>query len=87
MAWHHKLYFGKTEYFNMTTPHVAPEKLLELDAPLGEDEIVMPYKKYNELFGTTYTNKTLDTFEPHTVNLSQYRYYDVAKKLPYTKVK
>jgi ABC-type antimicrobial peptide transport system permease subunit len=52
----------------------------KLPYDLADDEIVMPYTKYNAIFGTKYTEKTLSTFVPHTVSLQQYRYYDVGNQ-------
>lgn len=38
--------------------------------------MAMSYTDYNSIFGTNYTAETLNSFTPHTVKLSQYRYYD-----------
>ena len=46
------------------------------------NEIILSYKVYNEIFGTEYTPQNLDTFVPHTINLSQYRLYDYANENP-----
>jgi ABC-type antimicrobial peptide transport system permease subunit len=48
-----------------------------LDNTLENNEILIPYRRYNELYGTNYTASTIDEFTPHTVKVSQYRYYDI----------
>ena len=43
---------------------------------LKENEIIMNYKKYNEIFGTDYTSTNLNEFVPHYINFKEYRHYD-----------
>ena len=70
-VWQHKLMFDDIEYFDAAVPHIW------LDDSIADNEILMPYKRYNEIYGTNYTASTINEFTPHTVTLSQYRYYDV----------
>ena len=71
IVWQHKLMFDDIEYFDASVPHIW------LDDSIADNEILMPYKRYNEIYGTNYTASTINEFTPHTVNLTQYRYYDV----------
>ena len=43
---------------------------------LKDNEVIFSIKKYNELFGTNYTEETSDTFVPHTVTVELYKFYD-----------
>ena len=43
---------------------------------LKDNEVLMSYKKYNEIFGTNYTESNLNTFIPHEINVEFYKYYD-----------
>ena len=49
---------------------------------LPESSIKLNVKHYNEIFGTNYTDATMDSFIPHKVTLSQYRYDDVNNENP-----
>lgn len=40
--------------------------------PLGENEVVMSYEVYNEIFDTSYTSQNADTFTPHEVKFAYY---------------
>lgn len=44
--------------------------------------IHMNYENYNQFFGTNYDKNNLDTFVPHKVKLTQYRFYDIECKDP-----
>ena len=49
---------------------------------LTGNQIKLSYVTYNELFGTAYTRENLNTFVPHEIKLSQYRYYDYSFENP-----
>lgn len=75
-AWSHKLVFdSKTEY-------IIPNGYVgyDFERELEDGQVVMGYKMYNAIFGTNYNPENLDTFEPHTANMSQYAYYDTENK-------
>ena len=77
--WSHKLVFdGRAEY-------IPSGGFVRYDAAsgLGEGEIIMGYKTYNALFGTSYTADNLESFVPHVTNLSQYAYYDLDNRDAY----
>lgn len=38
--------------------------------------IHLQFENYNQLFGTNYNSDNLDTFVPHPIKITQYRYYD-----------
>ena len=65
-------YFVKGQYLIDNTEKVP--------VPIGE--IKMGYEDYNNLFGTNYEKEKLDGFVPHTVKLTQYRYYDIGRENP-----
>ena len=48
----------------------------------GEKTIVMPYKMYNDIFGTDFSSNNVEEFVPHTVNMAHYMRYDVEKENP-----
>ena len=49
---------------------------------LGTNEITMSIEKYNQIFNTRYDASNVDTFVPHSVNLTYYRIYDAENKNP-----
>lgn len=44
--------------------------------PMPDGTVVMNYYQYNKLFGSDYNNTNLDTFVPHSMQLTGYRLYD-----------
>ncbi len=42
----------------------------------------MSYTTYNEIFGTSYDATNLNTFEPHSITVTSYRFYDVYYQNP-----
>ena len=52
--------------------------------PLKEEGIIMQISKYNEIFGTDWTNNNKDEFKPHTIKITQYRKADTELKEPLT---
>lgn len=52
--------------------------------PLKEEGIIMQISKYNEIFGTDWTNNNKDEFKPHTIKITQYRSADTELKEPLT---
>ncbi len=76
-AWQERLVFnGTVEHIHATEPYTAYEP------DLNDNEIVFSYVKYNEIFGTDYTESTLDTFVPHPLTISHYRFADADRKEP-----
>lgn len=83
IIYHHKLmieaeYMGK----NISIPFTDRTNAYISNDPTGKyklnpGEVIMNYKKYNEIFGTEYDTKTLTNFVPHDITIKQYRYYDV----------
>lgn len=49
---------------------------------LDPQTVYMSLNKYNEIFGTEYMAKDIDTFIPHTVKMTHYDYNDVDKQNP-----
>ena len=49
---------------------------------LPENSIRMNYVKYNELFGTNYSETNLDEFIPHKITLSHHEYDDINNQNP-----
>jgi putative ABC transport system ATP-binding protein len=58
----------------------ADKNCIGTKAALGDDieddSIVLNYQRYNEIFGTSYTALTLDTFVPHKATITHYDYDD-----------
>lgn len=50
--------------------------------PTPDGTVVMNYYQYNELFGTNYNNVNLDTFVPHSMQLTGYRLSDTSCEEP-----
>ena len=46
------------------------------------NEVSMCIDEYNQIFGTSYSLATANTFVPHTVKITSYHYYDVDNKEP-----
>lgn len=77
-AWSHKLVFdGKTE-------HTVSSGYITYDpgAALPDGQVLMGYKMYNAIFGTSYNPDTLGSFQPHTAKITQYAYYDTENQTP-----
>lgn len=47
---------------------------------INENEVSMSYQKYNKLFNTNYDSNNIDTFVPHEIKISQYKYYDYERE-------
>lgn len=47
--------------------------------PLGDNEVLMNYDLYNEIFGTSYTSQTMNQFVAHEVKFSYYLMCDQSK--------
>lgn len=76
---HQRLVFNNViPYMNITNAYVS----LDLDNKyeLVGNEVVMSFQKYNEIFGTSYDSKTINSFVPHNVKIAQYRYSDQENK-------
>ena len=49
---------------------------------LEDNEIIIGYSLYNHIFGTSYGTSNLNTFVPHTIQLTTYRAADELQKTP-----
>ena len=78
IMWHYKLMFNKYEFsvINGESPNFTYSSKFNLK----DDEIIMNLDKYNTIFDANYTNETAKDFIAHTVNLSQYYFYDYANE-------
>ncbi len=63
------------EQFSMDST-ICQSASLRLNLKLGENEIVMGYGAYNQIFGTKYTSANLDTFKPHDITFKYSYFYD-----------
>ena len=79
MMWHYGLKINDLPC-HTNTPQIWRGS--DLGTVLKDNEVMMNYVDYNKVFGTEYTSKNLDTFVPHTITLSQYRYYDYKYENP-----
>jgi ABC-type antimicrobial peptide transport system permease subunit len=71
-VWQQKLIFnGVIEHINSHTPYTA------YNSTLQNNEVRFSYIKYNEIFGTNYTESTLNTFVPHPLTIAHYSFDDV----------
>lgn len=77
---HKSIYTGKNLINGITaTGQKYTNKIYDASSmgrALGDNEIIMNYSVYNEIFGTDYTKKDLHKFTPHSAVLSSYRYTD-----------
>ena len=48
----------------------------------GGKGVGMSYKDYNRIFGTSYNEDNLDTFNPHSITVTGYNFYDVDNSDP-----
>ena len=75
MVWHYSISFdGSDTKFTSTGCQVRPGSFHGFN--LDDYEIMINRDKYNEWFGTKYTSSNINTFEPHTVQLSHFMNYD-----------
>jgi ABC-type antimicrobial peptide transport system permease subunit len=76
-VWQQKLIFNeKFEYINSYSPYAA------FDPNLKNNEVHFSYTEYNEIFGTSYTENTIDTFVPHSLTVTHYNFSDANCKNP-----
>lgn len=83
VLYHHQLTFNGIPVSFDNTLCVRPNVDF---STLQDNEIIMPYEKYNKAFGTNYTSSNLNTFVPHEFELAQYRFYDYALEEPLLKM-
>lgn len=74
--------FGKSSFEYMGKDFAITKQWIEnaktrTKYELKDDEIVIGYHLYNTIFGTNYTEQTLDQFEPHEVTFKYSYYHDV----------
>ncbi len=74
--WSHKLCFDGSKEYIGSAGYVSYDK----GKNLKNGQVSMPYRMYNEIFGTKYDDSNLGSFKPHTVTMSQYGYYDTDRK-------
>jgi len=63
-------------------PYTIPEGYVTLRSSLRDGQVVMGYKMYNALFGTSYNVENLHTFVPHSAEMTQYAYHDAEHAEP-----
>ena len=80
MMWHYELKINDLPCHITSAPQIWRGS--DLGTVLKDNEVMMDYVDYNKVFGTEYTSNNLDTFVPHTITLSQYRYYDYKYENP-----
>ncbi len=79
-VWHYTLAFDDSKTsLNISGPQVRKGSFHGVE--LGDYEIVVNMDKYNEFFGTEYTSKTIQNFQPHTVKLTHYKHFDTENPL------
>ena len=49
---------------------------------MSGNEVSMSLNEYNQIFGTSYSSATAQTFVPHTIKVTSYRFYDVENTTP-----
>ena len=80
IVWHNKLNFNGLNYITLYRPQARMDAWLGED--LADDEILMSYQKYNDIFGTNYNETNYQAFTPHKITLSHYRYFDLKNENP-----
>ncbi len=80
IVWHHKLNFSGLNYITLYRPQARTDDWLGVE--LNDDEILMSYQKYNDIFGTNYDESNYQEFVPHKITLTHYRYYDLQNQNP-----
>ena len=80
IVWHHKLNISGLNYITLYHPQARMDTWLEEE--LADDEILMSYLKYNDIFGTNYDESNYQEFVPHKITLTHYRYYDLGNQAP-----
>ncbi len=73
--WSHHLAFNGKSY-------TIPDGYVTLQSSLQDGQVLLGYKMYNALFGTDYNAENLNTFAPHTADMTQYAYYDTENAEP-----
>lgn len=81
-----KVWTQRLVYNNVIESVDSDQPYAVCDMMLGDNEIMIPYQKYNELFGTEYTASTIDSFVPHTVTLAHYHHNDPDHEKPLVSV-
>jgi ABC-type antimicrobial peptide transport system permease subunit len=76
--WHYSLRINQIDFNNLISPQIWKGEWEGYN--LKENEVIMNYERYNEIFGTNYNLNNLDTFMPHEIKLEQYRYFDTERK-------
>ena len=79
-VWHYELKINDLPCHIISAPQIWSAEIKGYN--LNDNEVMMNYNKYNEIFGTEYTYNNLDTFEHHNITLSKYRYYDYEYENP-----
>lgn len=79
VVYHYQLSFNGEPYF-FDSPNLRDGK--DAGYSLSDNEVMMSFSKYNEVFGTSFTESNLNTFAPHSVDLAQYYFFDPEMKNP-----
>lgn len=73
--WSHRICMNGETY-------TVPDGYICVDNTISAGGVTMSNRMYNALFGTAYNSDNLETFAPHTAQLSQYAYYDADNETP-----
>lgn len=72
--WHYSLQFDQGPRFTTSIPQVRPATFYQID--LDSNELLMEITAYNKAFGQSYTAENMQDFQPHTTQLSHYKYFE-----------
>ena len=73
------------EHVDKVSPYISfigNNTNLQIPKDIQGNEVSMCIDEYNQIFGTSYSLATANTFVPHTVKITSYHYYDVDNKEP-----
>ena len=76
IAYHNKVYLDGNSLDTTTHTYAHIDSRVNKFPAMTGNKVYMNYEKYNKVFNTNYTESTLNTFVPHSANLTTYRYYD-----------
>ena len=69
------------EFSDRVSPYLSFCDIPALPEMSG-NEVSMSLNEYNQIFGTSYSAATAQTFVPHTIKVTSYRFYDVENTTP-----
>ena len=78
ITWHHKFYINDIEVNSPAYGFVSYDE--NNVYKLKENEVVMSFTIYNDIFNTNYTSSTVSLFKPHKISVKQYRTTDYERE-------